>query len=78
MSESVQIRIALALIRLRSILTLQSISNSLPQRRQDASRRVIQSGLEDSVSKSLQDVEHVTKLHRDLQVRNRQHSVFSD
>ncbi|USP73715.1 uncharacterized protein yc1106_00989 [Curvularia clavata] len=68
LSESVQTRVALALTRLRHSLTSQNIDNSTPERRPHASRHIIQSGLEESVAKLLQDVEHVTKLHKDLQL----------
>lgn len=71
LSESVQIRMALALTRLRHGFTSQSIDNSTPERRPYKNRHIIQSGLEDSVARLLQDVEYATKLHKDLQVRDR-------
>lgn len=69
-SEVVQIRIASIFTRLRSILGYQSIDNSIPRRRQDSTRHVIQNEVEHAVNRLFQDEECFVKLHKDLQVRN--------
>lgn len=67
-AEAVQIRVASIFTRLRSFLSSQPSDTSIQQRRQDASRHMIQNELEESIIKTFQDAEHFTKLHKDLQV----------
>ena len=75
-AEVIQIRIASIFARLRSILSSQHADTSIPQRRQDLSKFVVQAGLEDSVNKCCQDVEQFIKLDKDLQVSERRHYML--
>jgi serine/threonine-protein kinase ATR len=67
-SEIFQLRLAIIFSRLRSTLISSSTNVSTTRRRQDVSRSIVLHDVEEIVARTCQDVEHFSKLHKDLQV----------
>lgn len=74
-SESSQVRLAIILTHLRSALVSSPENIPTIRRRQEASRTIVLHDVEEIIAKACRDVDHFSKLHKDLQVRNEHCSV---
>ncbi|KAI4673661.1 uncharacterized protein J4E88_008717 [Alternaria novae-zelandiae] len=67
-SEVIQVRLAIVLTRLRSVLTSPTMDDLATRRRKNMSRSVVLNDVEAIVARACQDVEHFSQLHKDLQL----------
>ncbi|CAN9100906.1 unnamed protein product [Alternaria alternata] len=67
-SESSQVRLAIILTHLRSALVSSPENIPTIRRRQEASRTIVLHDVEEIIAKACRDVDHFSKLHKDLQL----------